>query len=79
MTNSSPNKNITYFEGANIKKQSTLSKESGKFSAAKRLDNVFVEINRPNIATPSPFNYSIPSTFMNKKTKSKLAETLFEK
>ena len=77
LSNPSHNKNLTYFEGQNIKKLSTLSSASGKFNAAKKLDNVFIEINRPNIATPSPFNYSIPSNFKSQKNKSKFAETMF--
>ena len=42
----SPNPNLCYFDGDKLKLQSTLSKTNGKFNERKKLDNVFVEINR---------------------------------
>ena len=44
--NNNKNKNLCYFEGMNAKNLSTLSKQSGKFSQAPRLNNIFCEINR---------------------------------
>jgi hypothetical protein len=44
--NPSPNTNYCYFEGDAYNKVSTLKKSMGKVGKSKKLDNVFVEINR---------------------------------
>ena len=70
------NKNLTYFEGKNYKKVSTLTKKSNKFGDEKRPDNIFVDINNHFIKNPSPDNYSLPSAF--KKSHGKLRKSMGE-
>jgi hypothetical protein len=54
--------------------QSTLSKTNGKFNERKKLDNVFVEINRQQVKNPSAFHYNLPSVFKDERIKHKHAE-----
>jgi hypothetical protein len=65
--NPSPNKNYCYFEGPDMRRTSTLNRNLGKVGKNKKLDNVFVEINRHNIFTPSSANYNIPTMFNKEK------------
>ena len=69
--NPSPNRKLCYFDGEILKKQSTLSKENGKFDKTRKLNNIFIELNRHHIKTPSAFNYSLPSIFKAEKIKNK--------
>lgn len=51
--NPNPNRNVSYFEGPQYKKLSTLNAEYGKIGKFIRKDNVFIDINRHQLKTPS--------------------------
>ena len=65
--NPSPNKNYSYFEGPDFRKTSTLNSEMGKVGRDRKPDNIFVEINRHQLKTPSSFAYNIPTMFNKDK------------
>jgi hypothetical protein len=67
---------LCYFD---VNKSSSLSRHHGKFDEASKLKNIFIELNRHHIKTPSAFNYSLPSIFKTEKIKNKAVEREFEK